>query len=141
MSVGRPPKFKTAEELENIIIEFFKSLEYEVDGVKRWYPATITGLALALGFCDRQSLYDYEKREEFSCTIKKARLMVENSYEKHLFGKNSTGAIFGLKNMGWKDKSEVDQINRNLNAELSEEEKKDALQRIQLGLKELEDYE
>ena len=106
---GRPAKFETAEELEELVIEFFQSLEKKDDEGKIYYlPATITGLALHLGFCSRQSFYDYEKVEEFSYTIKKARMMVENGYEKSLFSKHSTGAIFALKNMGWKDKSEVD---------------------------------
>ena len=62
-----------------------------------------------LGFCDRQSLYDYEKREEFSCIIKSARLAVENDYELSLRSNSCTGAIFALKNMGWRDKTEVEQ--------------------------------
>jgi hypothetical protein len=43
--------------------------------VKVWdrYPehATITGLALFLGFESRNSLYDYESKEEFSGIIKR----------------------------------------------------------------------
>ena len=35
--------------------------------------------------------------------------MVECEYEKRLAGQSPTGAIFALKNMGWKDKSEVEQ--------------------------------
>jgi hypothetical protein len=34
--------------------------------------------------------------------------MVEMSYEQKLSSKDVTGAIFALKNMGWKDKSEMD---------------------------------
>ena len=108
MKTGRPAKFDTPEEFEKIVIEYFQSLEKEDDEGKIYYlPATITGLALELGFCSRQSLYDYEKIEEFSYMTRKARLMVENGYEKSLFSKFSTGAIFALKNMGWKDKSEL----------------------------------
>jgi len=70
---------------------------------------TVTGLAMWLGFCDRQSLYDYEKREGFSCIIKAARLAVENDYEKALRSQSCTGAIFALKNMGWRDRTEVEQ--------------------------------
>jgi hypothetical protein len=79
----------------------------------------MTGLALALGFCSRQSLYDYEGKDAFSYTIKVARLRIENSYEEHLFTKSCTGAIFGLKNLGWSDKYEqeisgLDSININI---------------------------
>jgi len=108
--MARPPAFETDEELQDKINMYFKSLEYIDPETERtrMSPATITGLALALGFCSRQSMYDYEKKEKFTYTIKNARLRVENSYEQHLFGKSAGGAIFGLKNMGWSDKMEVD---------------------------------
>ena len=61
-------------------------------------PLTITGLALALD-TSRDLLLDYENREEFSYTIKKAKLLCENYAEEFLFhGKNVVGAIFNLKN-------------------------------------------
>ena len=65
---------------------------------------TITGLALAVGFADRQSLYDYQARPEFSGVVKRARTVVENDYEKRLGLSSPTGAIFALKNMGWSDR-------------------------------------
>jgi len=34
---------------------------------------------------------------------------IENYAENRLFGNNPTGAIFALKNYGWKDKREVEQ--------------------------------
>jgi hypothetical protein len=69
---------------------------------------TISGLVLYLGFCDRQSFYDYEKKPDFSCTIKRARTFIEMEYEHLLRTQSSTGAIFALKNFGWVDKSELD---------------------------------
>jgi len=41
--------------------------------------------------------------------IKRALLMVENSYEKRACENNATGPIFVLKNMGWSDKTEIKQ--------------------------------
>ena len=67
---------------------------------------TITGLALHLGFMDRQSIYDYQEKEEYTCAIKKARLRIESNYETNLSGGAPTGSIFALKNFGWKDKIE-----------------------------------
>ena len=99
MPAGRPPKFKTPDELESMV-EMYVS-----DCAAKEEPLTITGLALYLGFCDRQSLYDYEERELFSCTIKRARLYVENSYEKRI--EKGAGPIFALKNMGWSDRQEL----------------------------------
>jgi len=73
---------------------------------------TITGLALHLGFSDKSSIYDYEKKNEFAHLIKRARLFVEYGYENQLHGRNPTGAIFVLKNMGWLDESKVVNINK-----------------------------
>jgi len=68
----------------------------------------VSGLAYFLGFESRQSLYDYEKRSEFSYIIKRARLRIESEYEKKLSYKHPVGSIFALKNMGWADKQEID---------------------------------
>ena len=96
---GRPPKFKTVQELEDKLDEYFNREQYY----------TITGLCLYLGFCDKCSFYDYEKKPEFSHAIKTARLRVESSYENHLHKQSNSGAIFALKNFGWTDKQEIDQ--------------------------------
>lgn len=99
---GRPALFRTPEELEVKVAEYFESLKE----TKR--PPTITGLVLYLGFESRQSFYDYQAKEDFSYAIKKARTRIENEYEVNLSGRNPTGSIFALKNMGWADKTEVD---------------------------------
>jgi hypothetical protein len=90
-------KYKTDTELQEAIDTYF-ALDPE--------KPTITGLALHLGFVDRRSIYDYEESGEHSHTIKKARMRVENAFEKRLFEQSCTGAIFALKNFGWKDKTE-----------------------------------
>ena len=117
---GRPPKFKTPEELEELIESYFNSCipEYEKDAegkvllttkgfpIVKYNPYTITGLALALGFVSRQSIYDYEDRnDQFSYIIKKARLRCENYIEKGTLSGTIPPApgIFVLKNYGWKD--------------------------------------
>lgn len=94
--MGRPPKFDNVEQMDELLEQYFKREQYY----------TITGLALALGFCDKSSIYDYEKKPDFSHSIKTARLRVENSYENHLHKQTNSGAIFALKNFGWKDKTE-----------------------------------
>ena len=107
---GRPPKFESPEDMEVLINDYFKSLEYiDNDGHPQTQQPTITGLALHLGFCSRQSMYDYKANPKFSYTIKHALMLVENGYEKAACGKNPTGPIFVLKNMGWSDKVEIDQ--------------------------------
>lgn len=111
MPAGRPLKFQSVEELEKAIQAYFDSVAAKTiildDGKVIEEPLTITGLALALD-TTRQTLMDYEGRDEFTYTIKKAKTVVENYAEKKLFGNNATGAIFALKNYGWKDKTEQD---------------------------------
>jgi hypothetical protein len=118
MPAGRPPIFETPEQMEAAIEEYFNPIIYGPEnkcsiepvpiGTEPRQRVTITGLAYHLGFCDRQSLYDYETKEKFSCIVKRARLRVEMSYEERLAENSCTGAIFALKNMGWRDKTEVD---------------------------------
>lgn len=97
--VGRPLKFQTEEELKKQIDAYFADTPKD-----EW---TITGLALALD-TSRKVLCEYEDRDEFSNTIKKAKLKVENGYEIDLKKHGRTGTIFALKNFDWKDKTETD---------------------------------
>jgi len=108
MAGGRPAMFKTVEEIQCKIDAYFESLEYEADDGMQSKPATLSGLAYFLGFSDRTSLYEYKEKPEFTNTIKRARLYIESMYEQGLQSKNSTGCIFALKNLGWKDKQEVE---------------------------------
>lgn len=120
---GRPPHYQTPEEMQSVISDYFEN------GVKKKTVVvgkpphqqtveievpTITGLCLHLGFESRQSFYDYEQREGFSYTIKRARMLIEVEYEEQLQQGNTVGAIFALKNFGWKDKTEVE-MNANMN--------------------------
>jgi hypothetical protein len=98
---GRPLKFETADDLEKAIEAYFQEMK-KSKGI-----VTISGLAYHLGFVSRQSIYDYKEREEFSYILKRATFFVESCYEEKLSGSSPTGAIFALKNMGWKDKVET----------------------------------
>lgn len=110
---GRPPIFESPEAMQKMILGYLESCNpiEEKDGeetITFKSPITITGLCLYLGFESRQSFYDYEKNEDFSYIIKRARLVIENAYEEGLFYKSPTGPIFALKNMGWHDKTETE---------------------------------
>lgn len=96
--MGRPALFDDPDKMQDSIDDYFENYQ----------PVTITGLALHLGFESRQSFYDYEKNPDFSYTIKRARLRIEAYYEGKLVANNAAGPIFALKNMGWKDKTEVE---------------------------------
>lgn len=120
--MGRPLKYKTVKELQTAINAYLDKcgdepiLDEDGNAVTDKFgnpvfipnPPTVAGLAKALGFEDRQSIYDYKGREGFSCAIKDAILSIEEYAEKHLYIGKATGAIFWLKNHGWKDKSIVD---------------------------------
>lgn len=69
-------------------------------------PATITGLALYLGFSSRQSFEAYESHGEFATALQRARLRVEASYEKKLHYQSPAGAIFALKSLGWHERAD-----------------------------------
>lgn len=127
---GNVPKYKTPQEMEDKIVEYFKTCEpklmtyTDTDGNEQpvmvkgepYYkqePPTKSGLALYLGFADRQSLYDYEKKKGFSCIIKRAKLALSQHHEKGLDKDKCTGHIFWLKCNGakepvneWNDKAE-----------------------------------
>jgi len=102
-NAGRPPAYKTAKELQVKIDEFFEECKKQDEYI------TITGLVLHCGFADRASFYDYEKKPEFTHTIKASRTKIEQDYEKSLRKNGRAGDIFGLKNFGWSDKTEIDQ--------------------------------
>ena len=111
---GRPLKFQSVEELQQAIDAYFAEMKESVyinaDGIPVYEPLTITGLALALD-TTRKTLMEYEEKDEFSNTIKKAKTRIENYAEKRIFGTSPTGAIFALKNYGWKDTQDVNQNN------------------------------
>lgn len=129
---GAPPKYKTPEEMEEVIEEYFNSCWEEVwnkeyDKATETYKwvqeldrennpvmrlkerPTVTGLALTLGFNSRQAIINYEVKKEYYDTIKKAKLLIEHYYEKGVVEGDihpATG-IFILKNFEWKDTFEV----------------------------------
>ncbi len=100
---GRPPKWKSVKAVELAIDEYFTDCM-----VRKAHP-TVSGLALALDLT-RQGLLEYEAKNAFSDTIKKAKQRVHVAVEETLMGgKAPVGAIFNLKNnFGWVDKREVD---------------------------------
>ena len=118
--VGRPLLYKSIEELEQAIDEYFaycdnKTKEVHSDKLGDMImpdpePYTISGLAYRLGM-DRRTLLDYAQRDQFLRTIKRARNRVEADVERRMNGKDTftAGLIFNAKNnFDWKDKTESD---------------------------------
>ena len=123
---GRPPMYKTVEEIQEKIDEYFKECEgtqlFDKDGnpmIDKYgnpimygvKPLTITGLALALGFTSRQALLNYQDKAQFVDTITRAKAKVEQYAEERLFDKDgSNGAKFSLANNfeGWREKQQIE---------------------------------
>ena len=102
MSAGRPPIYKTPDEMIPKIEEWAERVRSKEE------RPTVTGLCIALGFDSKDTLYNYRDKPGFSYPIKRALLFVENGYEGGLWTTSPTGPIFALKNMGWKDKHETE---------------------------------
>lgn len=104
--MGRPPKYKTAEELEEAIDKYFKLC------TKTDEPYTMPGLALGLGFIDRHAILNYKgKSKEFDAAIKRAKTTIEAQRVAKMLkgGQNIAGCIFDLKNNAdYKDKTETE---------------------------------
>lgn len=119
--IGRPLKFQSPEELQEKINQYFLTCEegeeitvydkkkQELVTYTRKIPYTITGLALALD-TSRKVLMEYQGKDNFSNTVKKAKLLCENYAELRLLYGDipPASAIFALKNYGWVDKTETD---------------------------------
>lgn len=91
---GRPLKFPSTEALQLKIDEYFT-----ITPEDEW---TWTGLALYLD-TSRETLREYEMKEEYVDLIKKANTKVEHAYEKRGIKNGNAFNIFVLKNFGWKD--------------------------------------
>ena len=123
---GRPPKYNSKEEIQEKIDKYFKECDgkvlensknepiFDKNGmpiIVPGRPPTITGLALALGFSNRQSLLNYQGKREFFDTITRAKARVEQYAEERLFDKDgANGAKFSLANnfSGWKEKTQLE---------------------------------
>lgn len=113
MAGGRPLKFANVQELQAKIDAYFaerENMEQYPNGDIKPKPITITGLALALD-TTRETICDYGEKDEFSDSIRVARLRCENFAEERLYGGPATGPIFALKNYGWKDTQDINQNN------------------------------
>ena len=101
---GRPRVYSDHAEFDALVEEYFAKCI--TDGLK----PTLTGISLHLGFCDKDTFGTYDAVSvEFSHTIKKARMRIEDNRHQLLVNNKTftPGIIFDLKNNhGWKDKTE-----------------------------------
>jgi len=87
---------------------------------------TIAGLAYAIGV-DRQTVYNYEKNQEYFDIIKRARDYILAEIESAAINDdvNNGPVIFVMKNYGYSDKQEIEHsggIEQRLNSDQVKEE-------------------
>lgn len=102
--IGRPPKYKKKEEIQKIFEV------YAEDCVKNSKILTKAGLLSFLDI-DRSNYNRLKKKKEFSNTIRKIELLIEDVWVQRLTQTGATGAIFYLKNAfkeDYRDRNETD---------------------------------
>ena len=101
--LGRPPKL-TPEQKESLRLEFMKYIESEEIPIIAEFAYLMYNMDLGIGDT-RAYLYD-----NFSTLIEKAIKKKESALEKKsLHGEvNTTQAIFSLKQLGWRDRQEIE---------------------------------
>lgn len=128
--MARPPKYKIVDALQAAIDAYFEDCQgkplvddkgnavtdkYGEPVIVGAHPPTVTGLALALGFTNRQSLLNYQGKKQFLDTITRAKSRCEEYAESRLFDRDGArGAQFSLEhNFRWKsDDSDKETLDR-----------------------------
>lgn len=101
--LGRPLKFKTPEEMQKVIDEYFEKDAFVQVGDTKMFSPTVSGLSFKLGM-STEAFRNYGEKDDFLVTVKMAKQRIEIALEQRLYGSNVTGTIFNLKNnFGWKD--------------------------------------
>ena len=102
--MGRPRLYDDPETFAQAASEYFEGVE-----LKGKMP-TLAGLCLAMGFDDRESFSHYATYgDEFSRTVKRAKMLIEEDRNQRLANPACAGVIFDLKhNHGWTDKSQTE---------------------------------
>lgn len=133
---GKPLKWSTPEELEELIEKYFKECD------EKEKPYTITGLCLVLD-TTRATLMNYqdcmeidwlkrvddEVKRRYVNAIKRAKARCENYAEIQLLDpnckKSPIGSIFALKNYGWTDRQEIVTTTNSINISLEDDEEEE----------------
>lgn len=100
-TMGRPVLWETPEALQESVEQYFLYCK------ENERPPTIAGLAYYLDV-DRQTIYNYAKKDDFFDIIKKARNRIMMYLEENAVMGAGAGTIFVMKQYGYTDKQEVD---------------------------------
>jgi len=102
--MGRPRLYEDPQAFSDATDAYFEKAE--ADGKL----PTKAGLCLFLGFVDKESFNTYDTYGgDFSRTVKKANMRIEDDRHQRLANPACTGIIFDLKaNHGWQDKQTLE---------------------------------
>jgi len=116
--IGRPRRLQDPQELLDKAAEYIESIMDKNGELIR--PLTITGMCNYLGTY-RSAFLDYEHGDcsrlkagqgdddGFRNAVKQIKAVCEEYAENHMFtARNPAGAIFALKNYGWKDTQTIE---------------------------------
>lgn len=117
---GRPPKFKSKEQLQKAIDAYFKKCRENkgqfvtktgqvIKDVSMPILPTIAGLAYHLKV-ERQTIYNYEEKDQFFDTITRARDYILSMIENKLANVdgNISGTVFLAQNYGYRTNSKTE---------------------------------
>lgn len=119
---GRPKAFDNPEELQTLLNNYFDYCDKDIETITDskgnikivHKPYTMSGICVYLDI-HPDTWSEYNKKSEYSETIKKARKKVENYCEENtMTGRlNPIFSIFSLKNnFGWVDKIDINTTNQ-----------------------------
>lgn len=126
---GRPRKYESPDVFDAKVDEFVELCKANDE------PVSWTGMALHLGFYGRAEMDNYAEYDGFSNSVKRAKAIVERSYEVGTAKGVIPAAmgIFALKNMKWTDRQELDHTSSDGSMSLT--------QRLQRGRSRAQDEE
>ncbi|HWZ35886.1 MAG TPA: terminase small subunit [Mucilaginibacter sp.] len=107
-------QFNNRASLNQLIDEYFERSKNDTN--KHPDPVTLTGLALYLGFTNKEAFDEYEQMYKYRDSLTRARFRVMAYYESRLHHPSPSGAIFALKSMGWDHKVEAKKPNNRANS-------------------------
>lgn len=118
--------------LDNFINEY--KLQTEIDKYFKWAddnnkPYSMAMLAVRLGV-SRQTLYNYEEKDNFAPVIRKARDKIIAYIEEKLLEHGTAGQIFLAKNYGYSDRQEILANNINTNNNGLDSDTKELLSQV-----------
>jgi hypothetical protein len=97
----KPKPFSSATQLSALIDSYFLSLEAKPKRTRSKIlgnePPTFAGLLLFTGFDSGEEFEAYKAIPKYARELSRAKLRIQDTYEKRLLSGSSTGATFALR--------------------------------------------